>query len=181
MDIRNPDLTKKVLSALNPNEILSEDQFEKQRAIINKMKPFSKRFQDEEKTKALEQGKASIEKALEEKGVDISKLEKQPKKGLFDRFKSTLKGPSIKRSQETRRLNISEKQPKKGLFDRFKSTPKTPSINTRTNTQKQLGVSQQNVEAFKQKRRKPIVKPKKNISFNNVFPQQSTTNPMVVG
>jgi hypothetical protein len=209
MEITNRDLTRRVLTALNPNKILSEDQLDKRISIIRRFPP----FKQEQQERAVIQSKEIIENKIKE-----SSTPQQPKRGIFGTLKTKLQGPSISRGKATRRLDISEQQPKKGFLNRFRSTSKPASINTRTNIQKNLGINQKSLEAFKQQRRTPVKKeindiplqnifpqesrviksvnnplfksktkkgPKPNIKFENVFPQkntsvQSTTNPMLI-
>jgi hypothetical protein len=178
MDITNPDLTKKVLAALNPNKILSEDQIEKQRFIVRKQFPS---FQsDTQKRSVVQQSKGELDKKIKE-----ASIQQQPKRGIFNTLKKKFQGPSISRGKATRRLDISEQKPKKGFLNRFISKPKSVPINTRTNLQKELGINQNHLETFKQKRRTPVKKQIKDIQLQNIFPQKnttlkSTTNPVLI-
>jgi len=145
MDISNPDLTKKVLRALSPNDIKSENEFDKQRSIVDKMYPSFGKRADEDRKKALKQGIGSVEKGLEERGVDVSKL---PKSGLFDRFR-----------RKQGKATIKSDKPKRGMFDMFKKTQKAAPINTRTPTQQLLKVDPKNLEKFKRKKSRKIPSP----------------------
>ena len=171
MDTSNPDLTKKVLSALSPNDIKSEDEIDKKLSIVTRKYPSFGKRQEEERTKAIEQGKKSIEKGLKKKGVDVSKL---PKRGLFDRFRR-------KQSKAT----IKNGKPKRGMFDMFRRTQNPAPINTRTSTQKDLKVNQQHLENYKRKKSKapppiqaPGVQPTKRTFTRKK--QSITRNPEVV-
>jgi hypothetical protein len=73
MDISNPDLTKKVLRALSPNDIKSENEFDKQRAIVDRMYPSFGKREDEERKKALKQGiTESLDKGIEERLIEAT-------------------------------------------------------------------------------------------------------------
>ena len=61
MDITNPDLTRKVLTALNPNKILREDQIEKQRFTFRKLDSET----EEQKKIALQKSKSDVEKKIQ--------------------------------------------------------------------------------------------------------------------
>ena len=197
MEITNRDLTRRVLTALNPNKILSEDQLDKRISIIRRFPP----FKQEQQERAVIQSKEIIENKIKEsstpqqpkrgifgtlktklQGPSISRgkatrrldiSEQQPKRGIFGTLKTKLQGPSISRGKATRRLDISEQQPKKGFLNRFRSTSKPASINTRTNIQKNLGINQKSLEAFKQQRRTPVKKEINDIPLQNIFPQES--------
>ena len=160
MDITNPDLTKKVLSALNPNEILSEDQFAKKRFMINKMRPYTEDDEDD-RIKALERGRDSIDKILEEKGVPVSENSPTPK----------IQSP---KREKQGKATIKNNKSKRRLFDMFKGKEKVAPINTRTNIQKELGINQKELERFKKGRRTPVKKEKTNIPFTNIFPEKPT-------
>jgi len=160
MDITNPDLTKKVLSALNPNEILSEDQFAKKRFMISKMRPYTEDDEDD-RIKALERGRDSIDKILEEKGVPVSENSPTPKVQLPKREKQG-------------NATIKNGKPRRRILNMFKGTQKAAPINTRTDIQKEIGVNQKELERFKKGRRTPVKKEKTNIPFSNIFPQKDT-------
>ena len=74
MDIRNPDLTKKVLAALNPNKILAEDTFEKQRDMVRRQKPYGKQMEDEAQQKVLRQSTEQLNKEIKKQTVPLSEV-----------------------------------------------------------------------------------------------------------
>lgn len=74
MDITNPDLTKKVLAALNPNKIFDEDTFEKQRAMVRKKKPYGQQMEDEAQQKVLRQSTEQLDKKIKKQTMPLSEV-----------------------------------------------------------------------------------------------------------
>jgi hypothetical protein len=64
MDLTNPDLTKKVLAALNPNKILSEDKLEKQIFMIRRKAPSLQSSSESQRIGRLQQAKDKLGRAV---------------------------------------------------------------------------------------------------------------------
>jgi len=151
MDLKNTELSKKVLRALNPNEILDKDQVEKSKKVFNSLARITaKRENNENSTRAK-----ALTKGIER--ID-SKLEEKPKK----------KGFFTRKNNSEKKKNNSEK---KGFFTR-RSKPVVE--NKRSNVEKALGVDPKNKEKWMASRRKKAAKP--NISFNEAFPSKKSSN-----
>ena len=163
MDITNPDLTKKVLNALNPNDILDEDQFEKKLFLLGKKKP-KIQIMEEQRAQQIERGKKSVDEAIQKKG-----LERKP---FFNRFKSSPKvKPVNSRTNIQKELGVKQEEINSFKKKRMRKTKNIPFENVfpqKNNT----SIPNRNNPLFTRK----IKKPKKNISFDNVFPQKNNTS-----
>jgi hypothetical protein len=66
MEITNRDLTRRVLTALNPNKILSEDQLDKRISIVQKMWPSKEKQAESQKEKVVTQAQAALDEKIEQ-------------------------------------------------------------------------------------------------------------------
>ena len=116
MDIRNPDLTKKVLAALNPNKIFDEDTFEKQRDMVRKQKPYGRQIEDEAQQKVIRQSTEKLDNEIKKQTTStaLGKLARGARnatKRTGKAIKQWALSPESPESQinsqnTTRRLNI---------------------------------------------------------------------------
>jgi hypothetical protein len=112
MDISNPDLTKKVLRALSPNDIKSENDFYKARSIVDKMYPSFGKRADEDRKKALKQGiTESLDKGIEERLIEaenfnLEYLNTINDKEIFLKFIDTIQYTYPKVENRERGINL---------------------------------------------------------------------------
>jgi hypothetical protein len=112
MDISNPDLTKKVLRALSPNDIKSENEFDKQRSIVTKMYPSFGKREDEKRKIAIKQGiTESLDKAIEERLIEaenfnLEYLNTINDKEIFLKFIDTIQYTYPKVKNRERGINL---------------------------------------------------------------------------